>query len=55
MVPGGHEELLQIPNPMAFLNVTQEGGWVIKGLTIMGFSLDPNKSLNDAAGDLQIM
>jgi hypothetical protein len=30
-----------IPNAMAFSNVTQEGGRVIKGSAIMGFSLDP--------------
>ncbi len=44
-----------IPNPMAFLNVTQEGGRVIKGSAVMGFLLDPKECLNDAAGDLQMM
>ncbi len=44
-----------IPNPMAFLNVTQDGGRVIKGSAVMGFSLDPKECLNDAAGDLQMM
>jgi hypothetical protein len=39
-----------IPNPMAFLNVTQEGGQVIKGLAIMGISLDPKECLDDVQG-----
>ncbi len=34
-----------IPNPMAFLNVTQDGGRVIKGSAVMGFSLDPKECL----------
>ncbi len=29
-----------IPNPMAFSNVTQDGGRVIKSSAVMGFSLD---------------
>jgi hypothetical protein len=41
-----------IPNPMAFSNVIQEGGRVIKGSAVMGFSLDPKKCLDNAAGDL---
>ncbi len=41
-----------IPNPMAFSNVTQDGGRVSKGLVIMGFSLNPKECLDDAAGDL---
>ncbi len=44
-----------IPNPMAFLNVIQDGGRVIKGSAVMGFSLDPKECLEDAAGDLRIM
>ncbi len=44
-----------IPNRMAFSNVNQDGGRVIKGLAIMGFPLDPKECLDDAAGDLQIM
>jgi hypothetical protein len=44
-----------IPDPMAFLNVTQEGGRVIKELAIMGFSLDPKECLDNAAGDLPMM
>jgi hypothetical protein len=44
-----------IPNPMAVLNVTQEGRRVIKGSAIMGFSLDPKECLDDAAGDLQML
>ncbi len=41
-----------IPNPMAFLNVIQEGGRVIKGSVVMSFSLDPKECLDNAAGDL---
>jgi hypothetical protein len=41
-----------IPNPMAFSNVNQDGGRVIKGSAVMGFSIDPKKCLDDAAGDL---
>jgi hypothetical protein len=44
-----------ILNPMAFLNVNQDGGRVIKGSAIMGFSLDPKECLNNVAGDLQMM
>jgi hypothetical protein len=44
-----------IPNPTAFSNVTQEGGRVIKGSDIMGFSLNPKECLDNAAGDLQMM
>ncbi len=43
------------PNPMAFLNVTQDGGRVIKGSAVIGFSLDPKECLDDAAGDLRMM
>ncbi len=44
-----------IPNPMAFSNVTQEGGRVIKRSAVMGFLLDPKECLDDAAGDLRMM
>jgi hypothetical protein len=44
-----------IPNPMVFSNVTQEGGQVIKGSAIMGFSLDPKECLDNVVGDLQMM
>jgi hypothetical protein len=44
-----------IPNPMAFLNMIQEGSRVIKGSAVMGFSLDPKECLDDAAGDLRMM
>jgi hypothetical protein len=40
---------------MAFLNVTQDDGRVIKGLSIMGFSLNPKECLAYVAGDLQMM
>ncbi len=42
----------EIPNPRAFDSVNQEGGRAIKGSAVMGFSLDPKKSLVEAAGDL---
>ncbi len=41
-----------IPNPIAFSNVTQHGGRVIKGSASMGFSLNPKECLDDAVGDL---
>ncbi len=41
--------------PITFLNMTQDGGRVIKGSAVMGFSLDPKECLEDAAGDLQMM
>jgi hypothetical protein len=44
-----------IPNLMAFSNVTQEGSRVIKGSAVMGFLLDPKECLDDAAGDLRMM
>jgi hypothetical protein len=44
-----------IPNLMAFLNVTQDSGRVIKGSAVMGFSLDPKECLDDAAEDLRMM
>jgi hypothetical protein len=44
-----------IPNQMAFSNVNQDNGRVIKGSAIMGFSIDPKNCLDDAAGDLQTM
>jgi hypothetical protein len=44
-----------IPNPMVFSNVTQQGGRIIKGSAVMGFLLNPKKSLDNAAGGLQMM
>ncbi len=44
-----------IPNPMAFSKVNQDGGRVIKGSAVMGFSINPKECLDDAAGDLQSM
>jgi hypothetical protein len=44
-----------IPNQMAFLNVNQDNGRVIKGSAIMGFSTNPKNCLEDAAGDLRTM
>ncbi len=42
-----------IPNERAFDSVNQEGGKVIKESAIMGFSLDPQKCLKKAVGDLR--
>ena len=44
-----------IPNQMAFSNVNQDKGRVIKGSVIMGFSINPKNCLDNAAGDLQTM
>jgi hypothetical protein len=44
-----------ITNQMAFLNVNQDNGRVIKGSAIMGFSTNPKNCLDDAAGDLRMM
>jgi len=44
-----------IPNQMAFSNVNQDNGRVIKGSAIMGFSIDPKNCLDDAAGDIRTM
>ncbi len=44
-----------IPNPMAFSNVNQDNGRVIKCSAIMGFSIDPKTCMDDAAGDLRTM
>jgi hypothetical protein len=45
----------EILNQRAFDSVTQEGGRAIKGSAVMGFLLDPQKCLGDAAGDLRTM
>jgi hypothetical protein len=42
------------PNPRAFDNINANGGRVIKGLTIMGFTENPQQCLKDAAGDLRM-
>jgi hypothetical protein len=44
-----------IPNPRAFNNVSANGGRVIKGLAIMGFTENLQQCLEDAAGDLRMM
>ena len=44
-----------IPNDRAFDNVNQDGGRAIRGSAVMGFSLDPQKHLEEAAGDLRHM
>jgi len=41
-----------IPNQMAFSNVNQDNGRVIKGSAIMDFSINPNNCLDNVAGDL---
>lgn len=45
----------QIPNNNAFSNVQQDSGRVVKGSGIMGFELDPQQCLEEAAGDLRAM
>jgi hypothetical protein len=40
---------------MAFSNVTQDGGRVIKGSAVMGFLIVPKKCLEDAAGGLRMV
>jgi hypothetical protein len=44
-----------IPNQRVFDNVSQDGGRVIKGLAVMGFSTDPQMCLDNASGDLRMM
>jgi hypothetical protein len=44
-----------IPNQRAFDNMSQGGGRMIKGLAVMGFTNDPQRCLNNAAGDLRMM
>jgi hypothetical protein len=44
-----------IPNKRAFDSVNQDGGRVIKGSAVMGFSLDPQKCLEEASGSLRHM
>jgi hypothetical protein len=41
-----------IPSERAFDNVNQDGGQAIRGSAVMGFSIDPQKCLDEAAGDL---
>ncbi len=44
-----------IPNDRAFNSMNQDRGRAIKGSAIMGFSLDPRKCLDEAAGNLRHM
>ncbi len=44
-----------VPNQRTFDNMSQDGGRVIKGLTVMGFTYDPQRCLDSAAGDLRMM
>ncbi len=44
-----------ITSERAFDNVNQDGGRAIRGSAAMGFSLDPQKCLDEAAGDLRHM
>ena len=45
----------EIPSKRAFNSVNHDGGRAIKGPAVMGFSLDPQKCLEEAAGDLRHM
>ena len=49
------QQYFNIPNERAFNNVNQDGGRVRKGSAVMGFSADPQKCLDEAAGDLRHM
>ena len=40
---------------MAFSNINQDNGRVIKGSAIMGFSINPKNCLDNGAGDLRTM
>ncbi len=44
------QRYFDIPNERAFNNVNQDVGRVIKGSAVMGFSTDPQKYLDEAAG-----
>jgi hypothetical protein len=44
-----------IPNKRAVNTVNQDGGRAIKGSAVMGFSLDPQKCVEEASGDLRHM
>jgi hypothetical protein len=44
-----------VPNQRAFDNVSQDGGRVIRGLAAMEFTNDPQRCLDNAAGDLRMM
>jgi hypothetical protein len=44
-----------IPNKRTFDNVNQDRGRAISGSAVMGFSLEPQKYLEEAAGDLRHM
>jgi hypothetical protein len=46
---------VKIPKQIAFSNVNQDNGRVIKGSALMGFSLDPKTCLDEVAGDLRTM
>jgi hypothetical protein len=45
----------EIPSKWEFDSVNQDRGRAIKGSAVMGFSLDPQKCLEEAAGDLRHM
>ncbi len=44
-----------VPNQRAFDNVSQDGGRVIKGLAVMGFTNDLQRCCDNPAGDLRMM
>ncbi len=48
-------QYFSIPNPQAFLPVTQDRERVIKGSGIMGFKGDPQTCLDEAGGDLRML
>ena len=51
----GHSDNQGFFNNNAFSNVQQDSGRVVKGSGIMGFELDPQQCLEEAAGDLRAM
>jgi hypothetical protein len=49
------QRYFMIPSKRAFDSIYQDGGRAIKGSAVMGFSLDPQECLAEAAGDLRHM
>ncbi len=46
------QNYFSIPNKYTFSDVSQDGGRIIKGPALMGFSKDPRQCLDEANGDL---
>ncbi len=44
-----------VPNPRAFDNVSQDEGRMIKGLAVMESTGDPQRCLNNSAGNLRMI